>query len=131
MLNALTTLVVCQFIGEVLARLAALPVPGPVIGLLLLLAWLAWRGGPDAALRDTANGLLRHLGLLFVPAGVGVITQIDVLRANWLPVAASILVSTALGLAVTGWVMQRLSRPGGGAAAPRPASTDTPFAERP
>lgn len=114
MLNALTLLVFCQFVGEVAARGLGLPVPGPVVGLLLLLAGLMLRarlgrGGPSEALKSTASGLLGNLGLLFVPAGVGVVTQLDILGRNWLPVAASILVSTAIGLAVTGWVMQRLA----------------------
>jgi putative effector of murein hydrolase LrgA (UPF0299 family) len=93
-----------------------LPLPGPVVGLLILFVGLVVRGrngsvavGPE--LRNTANGLLGNLSLLFVPAGVGVVTQLDVLGANLLPVAVSILVSTALGLFVTGWVMQRLSGP--------------------
>jgi len=120
--GALTTLVLCQFAGEVAARGLGLPFPGPVIGLVLLLLLLALRGGPSEEMRTTSNGLLRHLSLLFVPAGVGVVTQLDVLGRNWLPVAASILVSTALGLAVTGWVMQRLSGPGNAGPRSRPGA---------
>ena len=108
MLRALTVLIACQFAGEVIARAIGLPLPGPVIGLVLLLIVLIVRGGPDDGLRDTGNGLLRHLSLLFVPAGVGVVTQLDALRENWLPILVSVLFSTALGLAVTGWIMQRL-----------------------
>lgn len=109
MLNALTLLVVCQFIGEVTARFLNLPLPGPVIGLVLLLLWLLWRGGPDAELETTGNWLLRHFGLLFVPAGVGVINQLDALRENWLALLVAIPVSTFAGLITTAWVMQRLS----------------------
>ncbi len=116
MLNALTLLVSCQFTGEILARGLGLPVPGPVVGLLLLLGGLVVRDrltrrGPGAELKATATGLLANLGLLFVPAGVGVVTQLHVLAENWLPIAAAILISTVLGLIVTGWVMQRLARP--------------------
>ena len=105
---------VCQLAGEALARISDVPLPGPVLGLMLLLGGLALRRGltgqgPGPALTGTAQGLLSHLGLLFVPAGVGVVTQLGVLQDNWLPVLASILVSTAVGLAVTGWVMQRLT----------------------
>lgn len=109
MLNALTLLIVCQFVGEVIARFLELPLPGPVIGLVLLLALLVWRRGPTPELEATGGWLLRHFGLLFVPAGVGVITQLDVLQANWLTLLVAIPVSTALGLIVTGLVMQRLS----------------------
>ena len=84
--------------------------PGPVLGLLLLLGILALRGGPDEAMRSTSTGLLRHLSLLFVPAGVGVITQLDALGRDWLAITVAIVASTALGLAVTALVMQRLIR---------------------
>ena len=102
----------CQFCGEVIARGLGISLPGPVVGLLLLLVALIVRRGPDEALRDTSNGLLRHLSLLFVPAGVGIVTQLDALERDWLPIVASILVSTALGLVVTGWIMQRLDTRG-------------------
>ena len=115
MLNALTLLVSCQFAGEVIARGLSLPLPGPVVGLLFLFVGLTARyrdgQGAPAPLKATAQGLLGHLSLLFVPAGVGVITQLDVLSANIVPVAASILLSTVAGVLVTGWVMGRLARP--------------------
>ncbi len=110
MLRALTLLVLCQFAGEVVARGLGIPLPGPVLGLVLLLAILIVRGGPGEELRATSNGLLRHLSLLFVPAGVGIVTQLDALAQDWAAILVAILVSTALGLAVTGWLMQRLSR---------------------
>jgi len=84
-----------------------------VVGLLLLFVGLIVRGRNgtpvDPSLRSTAQGLLSNLSLLFVPAGVGVVTQLGVLGANLVPIAVSLLVSTVLGLLVTGWVMQRLS----------------------
>jgi len=106
-LRALTILILCQFAGEVLGRATGLSVPGPVLGLLLLGIFAA-RGGPDEQMRSTTNGLLRHLSLLFVPAGVGITTQLDALGRDWLAIGVAILVSTALGLGVTGLVMQRL-----------------------
>jgi len=107
-LRALTILVLCQFAGEVVARVTGLSVPGPVLGLLLLLGVFAARGGPDVDMRSTTNGLLRNLSLLFVPAGVGIITQLDVLGRDWLAIGVAVVVSTALGLGVTALVMQRL-----------------------
>ena len=110
MLGPLMLLLACQFVGEVVVRAVGAPLPGPVLGLLILLAILTLRGGPDPELRSVSDALLRYLALLFVPAAVGVITQLDVLGRNWLPVLVSILVSTALGLLVTGLLMQRFVR---------------------
>ena len=110
----MTLLVVCQFAGELAANVGGIPIPGPVLGMLLLLAGLVWREryarrGPDPELKAVANGLLGNLSLLFVPAGVGVMAQLDVLAKSWLPLTVAIVVSTFLGLVVTGWVMQRLA----------------------
>ena len=110
MLRSLTLLVLCQFAGEVFARGLNLPLPGPVLGLVLLLGGLLVRGPPSDEMRNTANGLLRNLSLLFVPAGVGIVTQLDAIADDWVAIVVSILVSTSLGLAVTGVMMQRLSR---------------------
>ncbi len=110
-LSALTVLFLCQFAGEIVSNALRLPVPGPVLGLVLLLGLLIVRGGKvTKELKPTAQVLLQNLSLLFVPAGVGVVTQLDVLGQNWLPVAVAIVVSTLLGLGVTAWVMQKLAR---------------------
>jgi len=110
MLGALTVLLVFQLIGEVIVQFAGLPIPGPVIGLLLLFLSLWIRGGLAAPLRDTANGILQHLSLLFVPAGVGVMVHFSRLSGEWLPILAAVLVSTALAIVVSALVMRALIR---------------------
>lgn len=113
MLGALTILLVFQLIGEVLAQLFALPVPGPVIGMALLFAALALRSGPSPELRDTAQNLLQHLSLLFVPAGVGVMLHFGRIGDEWLPLAAALVGSTLLTIAVTALVLRALMRRAG------------------
>jgi holin-like protein len=110
MLGALTVLLVYQLIGEVLVQLTGLPVPGPVVGMLLLFATLAARGGPPAPLRETAQSLLSHLSLLFVPAGVGVMLHFGRLGQEWLALAVALVTSTVLTIAVTALVMRWLQR---------------------
>ncbi|BBO20271.1 MAG: murein hydrolase transporter LrgA [Rhodocyclaceae bacterium] len=110
MLGALTILLVFQLIGEVIAQLLALPIPGPVIGMALLFAALALRGGPSPGLRDTAQNLLQHLSLLFVPAGVGVMLHFNRIGDEWLPLAVSLVGSTVLTIAVTALVLHFLTR---------------------
>lgn len=110
MLGALTVLLVYQLLGEVAVQLLALPVPGPVIGLLLLFVSLCARRGIAGPLRDTANGILQHLSLLFVPAGVGVMVHFSRVSGEWLPIIAAVIISTALAIAVSALVMQALMR---------------------
>ncbi len=114
MLKALTLLLLFQLAGEVIARLFGLPVPGPVIGLGLLLAALGLRGGPDDTMRDTAGSLLQHLSLLFVPAGTGVLLHVHRLAEEWLPLTLALVLSTGIGIAVTALVLKWLVKPGRG-----------------
>jgi holin-like protein len=107
MVRALAILLLCQLAGTVIEQATGLPIPGPVLGLVMLLGILVRAGGPPDYLRDTAQGLLKYLGLLFVPAGVGVVTELQALRQNAMAISIAIPVSTFLGLAVTGVLMQR------------------------
>ena len=67
------------------------------------------RGGIEESLAQTGDGLLRHLSLLFVPAGVGVMLHFKLLGDDWLAVAGALVVSTLATIVVTGWVMAKLS----------------------
>jgi holin-like protein len=115
MLRALTGLLLFQLAGEVLARWLGLAVPGPVIGMALLLGVLALRRGPGAELRGTAQTLLQHLSLLFVPAGTGVLVHTQRVAADWVPLTVALVLSTVIGLAVTALVLRRLVAPGAAA----------------
>lgn len=110
MLAGLTWLLVFQCLGEALVRLVGLPVPGPVMGMLLLFVALRARETIPEALGGAANGLLQHLSLLFVPAGVGVMLHFGRIGQEWLAIAASLVVSTVLAIAVTAVVMRALIR---------------------
>jgi holin-like protein len=101
MLGALTLLLLFQLAGEVLVQFFALPVPGPVIGMALLFTALVIRDGAPAPLRTTANNLLQHLSLLFVPAGVGVMVHLSRLGDEWPAIVGALLVSTFVTLGVT------------------------------
>lgn len=110
MLAALTVLLVYQLIGEVLVQLLALPVPGPVVGMLLLFISLLVRGAAPEWLRTSANALLAHLSLLFVPAGVGVMLHFERLGAEWLPIVVALVASTVLTIGIAALVMRALQR---------------------
>jgi holin-like protein len=110
MLGAFTVLLVYQLVGEVFVRVTGLPVPGPVIGMLLLFLTLLARGSVPAWLRDTCQGLLSHLSLLFVPAGVGVMLHFKRLGAEWLPIVVALVASTVITIGVTALVMKALQK---------------------
>ena len=110
MLAAITLLLVYQLLGEVVALYFGLPVPGPVIGFAALFLTLVARGAVADELRETANGLLAHLSLLFVPAGVGVMVHLGRLREEWVPIVVALVASTAITIAVTALVMSGLMR---------------------
>ena len=122
MLEAFFVLCFCQLVGETLARLLALPVPGPVIGMALLFAALQLRAAvrPDApSTKDQPIGavsgfLLANLSLLFVPAGVGIVAQLPVLAAHGVGLSVALAVSTVVSLSVTALVFAALSRRFGG-----------------
>jgi len=113
MLGALTLLLLFQLAGEVIVQFFALPIPGPVIGMALLFATLVIRGGAPDRLRTTANNLLQHLSLLFVPAGVGVMVHFSRLGDEWPAIVGALLVSTFVTLGVTGLLLCTLLRKSG------------------
>jgi holin-like protein len=103
-------LIALQLVGEAIASVAGLPIPGAVIGLVLLFVILCLRRGPPEEMTRTAAFLHDNLGLLFVPAGVGVIAYLPLIADAWLPIAAALLVSVTASLAVTSLTLSLLSR---------------------
>ena len=89
----------CQLSGEALARLLGLPVPGPVLGMGLMLVLLSSSARIAALVVPVGTGILRHIALLFVPAGVGVVGHLDRLGPQAAALALAIAVSTALAIA--------------------------------
>ena len=98
------------FAGNWIADAARLPLPGSVVGMLMLAAALRLRWIPERAVRSAAELLIRNMALLFVPAGVGVMAYAGLLRREWLPIVAAGAASTVAVLLVVGWVQQRLER---------------------
>ncbi len=117
MLEAILLIFACQLAGEAMARFLILPVPGPVIGMVLLFAGLQLRRflRPDAApateipIGIVAAFLLGHLSLLFVPAGVGILSHVPTLMAHGFGLVVALVVSTLLSLVVTALVFAKLS----------------------
>ena len=102
-------LIVLQLIGEIIVRVSHLPVPGAVIGLVLLYGILVIRGKVPDEMSLTSGFLLQNLGVLFVPAGVGVISYLPMFAAQWWNIVLVLLVSVTATIAITGLVVTWLS----------------------
>jgi holin-like protein len=109
-LKGLAWLLLAQSAGEVLARWLHLPLPGPVLGLLIVLVALRW-SAVRAPVGAAADVLLGHLSLLFVPVGVGVMTHVGLITQYGARMLVVIVLSTWIGMAVTALVLRALLRP--------------------
>ena len=110
MIASLSLILLCQLAGEVIVRGLGLPMPGPVVGLLFLLLLLLARDrfvalarGPlqQDGVKNASRGLLAHLSLLFVPAGVGVVQKLDLVAEHGIAVAVVLAISVVVTLLVT------------------------------
>ena len=106
-LRGLALLLLCEAAGEMLVLVLKLPFPGPVIGLVLLLAGLRWNVLREPV-QAAADLLLSHLSLLFVPVGVGVVTHLELVARHGAALVAVIVVSTWIGMAVTALLLRAL-----------------------
>jgi len=110
MISGLVQILLFQGLGELITHFLLPLIPGPVIGLVLLLGFLALRRSVNASLDEVASTFSQHFGLLFVPAAVGVVMFWPHLKAHALAIAASLVVSVVLTIAVTALVLKALSR---------------------
>jgi holin-like protein len=121
MLPTFIVLIAFQLCGEGIASLTGLPIPGPVIGMALLLVALMIGGVTSESLQAGARALLQYLPLLFVPAGVGIVAYLPLIAAEWLPITIALLCSSVLAIIATAWTMLAVER---WLAAPRQAAND-------
>jgi holin-like protein len=106
MIDGLVQILIWQGLGELISKFFIPDIPGPVIGLLLLLSFLVIKGEVNQPLGMVADTFRQHLGLLFVPASVGVVLFLPDLKAHALAVTLALLVSVILTIAVTALVLK-------------------------
>ncbi|AOE62395.1 CidA/LrgA family protein [Pseudomonas corrugata] len=110
LLRGLTWLVLFQLLGTAINHLFLPVLPGPIIGLLLLLGYLIVRGEVAEPLSLAASSLLRYLPLLLVPPAVGVMVYARAIAADFWAIVGALVLSLVLSMAFTGVLMQRLGR---------------------
>lgn len=114
MILGFLALLACQLAGQFTVDALGLPVPGPVVGMVgMPVVLLARKPSSRNGTVRAADALLRHLQLLFVPAGVGLIAYLRLIGAQWWPIVAGIVVSWLVALLVTaggGSAVVRLQR---------------------
>ncbi|MBQ0745190.1 MAG: CidA/LrgA family protein [Marinobacter sp.] len=109
-LNGITLLLVYQLAGEIIVRLLGVPIPGPVLGMVMLFVTMMIRGRAPESVEQASTALLSHLSLLFVPAGVGMMTHFGRIADEWLPITLALLLSTVITMVATALIMQHTSR---------------------
>jgi holin-like protein len=105
-------LLMFQFAGELIQAVTGLPVPGPVIGMLLLFLALLAKVPVPAGIHATSRKLLAYLALLFVPAGAGIVTRLPVMGAHWPAIVIAVTGSTIVTMVITAFVMRGLEHVG-------------------
>lgn len=100
MLHALLILLTCQLLGEAATRSAGLPLPGPVLGMVLLVVALIAIPRLADIMRPVTQGILGHMSLLFVPAGVGVVGHAAAFGGQGLGLMLALVLSTVAAIAV-------------------------------
>ena len=101
MIYTFAVLLIFQILGETIAQALSLPIPGPVIGMVMLFIYLVIKDDAVQKLAPTTQGLLRHMSILYVPAGVGVMLHGERIAQEWLPIVAALVVSTVAAIIVT------------------------------
>ncbi len=109
MISGLVKLFLFQALGELVSNFAIPFIPGPVIGLVLLLVFLLAVRRLPSDIDSVGSGILQHLGLLFIPASVGVLLYLPILKANAWAVVGTLLISVISTIAVTGGLLKLIA----------------------
>lgn len=108
MLKGIITLLVFQFLGESIVKLFSILIPGPVIGMILLLIFLMIRKSSFSSLNTAVFIHLKYLPLIFIPTAMGIITQFDIIEKEIWAILISLVIGTILALAFSAKMMDYL-----------------------
>ena len=98
----------CLAIGELIVGLTGITIPSSIIGMLLLATLLQMKVIKEEWVKGMSDFLISNMGFFFVPPGVALMLYLDIIKAEFVPIAVATVVSTILVLIVTGWTHQKL-----------------------
>ncbi len=110
MVNAIIILLSFQLIGEIIIRTSSIPIPGPVVGMLLLFITLLLRDSLVFRIEPTTQYILQNLTLLYVPAAVGVVVHLQLVQSEGGPIIVTLVGGAIITIAVTALLMNFLLR---------------------
>lgn len=97
-------------LGELISSLLKLPIPGNILGMVILFILLCTKVVKVENISNVTNFLLNHLSFFFIPAGVGLMTSIGIIQSTWWQLGVVCLVTTVIIIGVTGVVVQAISK---------------------
>lgn len=106
MISGLVQILLWQGLGELFSHFLIPILPGPVLGLIFLLVFLIIRGRVNPSLATVSDTFSQHLGVLFIPAAVGVILFLPQLQAHAFAVIATLMVSVVLTIITTAVILR-------------------------
>lgn len=96
------------YCGEILSHTLSLPLPGSLIGMILLFVLLNLHIIRLEHISAVSDFLLGHLPFFFIPAGVALMTSFGHIKDIWLPMLLICAVTTILTMGISGWSIQKL-----------------------
>ena len=110
MIPGLVQILLWQGLGELVSQFFLPIIPGPVLGLIFLLIFLIIKGQVNSSLALVSDAFSQHLGVLFIPAAVGVILFLPQLKAHAVAVISALLISVVLTIVVTAIVLRFIAK---------------------
>ena len=103
----------CLLVGELLALVPGLNIPGSILGMLVLTVLLERGVVRPESIAPVCRFLIKNMAFFFVPPGVALMLYFDIIKAQFWPIVIATVVSTVLVLVVTGWVHQLVRKSNG------------------
>lgn len=105
-------LIICgiYLLGELVSSILNLPIPGNILGMIILFVLLYTKVIRVDNISNITNFLLNHLAFFFIPAGVGLMTSLGIIKSTWWQLLVVCLLTTTIIIGVTGMVVQSISR---------------------